>query len=73
MKTALYFLLVVFLVNAGIFVYLALQHGLVIQWVAAACNGLVALLQLCRILWLRRQKPTPSSDSKYKEEVKDRA
>lgn len=66
MKTALYFLLlVVFMFNTGIFVYLALQHGgLVIQWVAAAANGVTALLILCRILLLQRQKPPPSRDLK---------
>ena len=40
MKTRLYILLIPFtlsLIAAGILVHLALQNGLVIQWVAAAC------------------------------------
>jgi len=76
MKTRLYILLIPFtltLIAAGVFVYLALHNGLSIQWVAAACSGLTALLLFCQILLLRRQKPAPSSDSKYEEEVKDQA
>ena len=76
MKTRLYILLIPFiltLIAAGIFIYLALQNGLVIQWVAAICSALTALLLFCQILLLRRQKSPPSSDSKYEEEVKDRA
>lgn len=66
MKTQLYVLLIPFtamLISAGIFVYLALQYGLVIQWVAAACCGLTALLFLYRIVSLRRQQVSPASDS----------
>jgi len=76
MKTRLYILLILFihtLVPAGIFVCLALQNGLVIQWVAAACSGLTALLLLCQIVLLLRQETLASSDWKYKEEVKDQA
>ena len=51
MKTRLYILLIPFtlsLIAAGILVHLALQNGLAIQWVAAACSGLTALLLLCQ-------------------------
>jgi hypothetical protein len=64
MKVVNYFMLVLVMVNTAIFVYLALQGGRVIQWGAAAANGLMALLILYRIVLLQRQKVTPSSDSK---------
>jgi len=67
MKTRLYILLIPFtlsLIAAGILVHLALQNGLVIQWVAAACSGLTALLLLCQIVYWLRRRPPPSNDSK---------
>jgi hypothetical protein len=62
------------LIATGILVYLALQNGLVIQWVAVAAFGLADLLLLFRIgvsykIW----RNAHSSDSNCKEEVKDHA
>ena len=67
MNTRLYSSLIAFtlsLIATGILVYLAIQNGLVIPWVAAACSGLTAFLCLRQIVYWLRQKPSPSSDSK---------
>ena len=75
MKTRLYLLLVPFvlvLIATGLFVYLALQNGQAIHWVAAGLNGLTAVLLLCGVVLTLRSKP-PASDNSKEAQVASRA
>ena len=63
MKTRLYLFMVRFfpfvslLIATGLFVYVALQNGQAIYWVAAGLNGLAAVVLLCWTVITIRQKP----------------
>ena len=67
MKTQLYLLLIPFaltVVATGILIYLALENGRTILWVAASLNALTSLLFLFRIVLLLREKPSRPNDSR---------